>query len=137
MDIYNINVESITKQYEDFINSSKDMNMDIASEYLVMASELIHLKSKLLLHKDDNVEEEDDTSDEQEAAAAWNWAADSYVFYTKFLDISIVKIQSIFSVFYFALMLKHSGIFLKIYFPLIGRDDLHGVFTAHTDCVRT
>ena len=61
MDIYNINVESITKQYVDFINSSKDMNMDIASEYLVMASELIHLKSKLLLHKDDNVEEEDDT----------------------------------------------------------------------------
>ena len=61
MDIYNINVESITKQYVDFINSSKDMNMDIASEYLVMASELIHLKSKLLLHKDDTPEEEDDT----------------------------------------------------------------------------
>jgi len=60
MDIYNINVESITKQYVDFINNSKDMNMDIASEYLVMASELIHLKSKLLLHKDDTVEEDDE-----------------------------------------------------------------------------
>ena len=60
MDIYNINVESITKQYVDFINNSKDMNMDIASEYLVMASELIHLKSKLLLHKDDEVIEEDE-----------------------------------------------------------------------------
>ena len=60
MDIYNINVESITKQYLDFINTSKDMNMDIASEYLVMASELIHLKSKLLLHKDDKVEEDDE-----------------------------------------------------------------------------
>ena len=59
MDIYNINVESITKQYLDFINNSKDMNMDIASEYLVMASELIHLKSKLLLHKDDKLEEDD------------------------------------------------------------------------------
>ena len=59
MDIYNINVESITKQYIDFINQSKEMNMDIASEYLVMASELIHLKSKLLLHKDDKVEEDD------------------------------------------------------------------------------
>jgi segregation and condensation protein A len=35
--------------------------MDIASEYLVMASELIHLKSKLLLHKDDKIDEEDDT----------------------------------------------------------------------------
>ncbi|MCR5223541.1 MAG: segregation/condensation protein A [Bacilli bacterium] len=61
MDIYNINVESITKQYIDFINQSKEMNMDVASEYLVMASELIHLKSKLLLHKDDKVDEEDDT----------------------------------------------------------------------------
>ena len=60
MDIYNINVESITKQYVDFINNSKDMNMDIASEYLVRASELIHLKSKLLLHKDDTVEEDDE-----------------------------------------------------------------------------
>lgn len=60
MDIYNINVESITKQYIDFINNSKDMNMDIASEYLVMASELIHLKSKLLLHKDDKVEDNDE-----------------------------------------------------------------------------
>ena len=60
MDIYNINVESITKQYVDFINTSKDMNMDVASEYLVMASELIHLKSKLLLHKDDKVEENDE-----------------------------------------------------------------------------
>ena len=59
MDIYNINVENITKQYIDFINNSKDMNMDVASEYLVMASELIHLKSKLLLHKDDKIEEDD------------------------------------------------------------------------------
>ena len=44
MDIYNINVESITKQYIDFINASKDMTIDILSEYLVMASELLHLK---------------------------------------------------------------------------------------------
>ena len=60
MDIYNINIEEITKQYIDFINSSKEMDMDIASEYLVMASELIHLKSRLLLHKDDVIEEDDD-----------------------------------------------------------------------------
>ena len=57
MDIYDINVESITKQYLDFINQTKDMSMDVASEYLVMAAELIHLKSKLLLNKKD--EEED------------------------------------------------------------------------------
>jgi segregation and condensation protein A len=59
MDIYNINVESITKQYIDFINSSKDMTIDILSEYLVMASELLHLKSKLLLGKTDESEDEE------------------------------------------------------------------------------
>ena len=58
MDIYDINIESITKQYLDFINNNKNLSMDDSSEYLVMAAELIHLKSKLLLNKND--EEEDD-----------------------------------------------------------------------------
>ena len=61
MDIYEINVESITSQYLDFINSSKELSVDIASEYLVMAAELVHLKSKMLIHKED---EEDDTESE-------------------------------------------------------------------------
>ena len=59
MDIYNINVESITKQYIDFINESKDMSIDILSEYLVMASELLHLKSRLLLGKTEVSEDEE------------------------------------------------------------------------------
>ena len=59
MDIYNINVESITKQYIDFINESKDMSIDILSEYLVMASELLHLKSRLLLGKTETQEDEE------------------------------------------------------------------------------
>lgn len=57
MDIYDINIEKITKEYLSFINEHKELTIDGASEYLVMASELIHLKSKLLLNK--NVEEED------------------------------------------------------------------------------
>ena len=57
MDIYEINIESITKQYLELINESRNMSMDVASEYLVMAAELIHLKSRLLLNKKD--EEED------------------------------------------------------------------------------
>ena len=59
MDIYNINIESITKQYLDFIDKSKDMTIDTLSEYLVMASELLHLKSKLLLGKTDDKEDEE------------------------------------------------------------------------------
>ena len=57
MDIYDINIEKITKEYLSFINEHKELTIDGASEYLVMASELIHLKSKLLLNKND---EEDD-----------------------------------------------------------------------------
>ena len=57
MDIYEINIESITKQYLDFINTTKNLSMDIASEYLVMAAELIHLKSRLLLNRKDETED--------------------------------------------------------------------------------
>lgn len=57
MDIYDINIEKITKEYLSYINEHKELTIDGASEYLVMASELIHLKSKLLLNKND--EEED------------------------------------------------------------------------------
>lgn len=57
MDIYYINIEKITKEYLSYINEHKELTIDGASEYLVMASELIHLKSKLLLNKND--EEED------------------------------------------------------------------------------
>lgn len=58
MDIYDLNIETITRQYLDFINETRDLSVDIASEYLVMAAELIHLKSKLLLNKKDD--EDDD-----------------------------------------------------------------------------
>ena len=60
MDIYEINISHIIEQYLDFIHSLKEKNIDIASEYLVMASELIHLKSKLLINKEEIEETEED-----------------------------------------------------------------------------
>lgn len=63
MDIYEINIRDIINQYLDYIHSLEEKNIDIASEYLVMASELIHLKSKLLINrKDDIISEEDEFS---------------------------------------------------------------------------
>ena len=59
IDIYDIKVEEITKQYLDYIKKMKDMNLSIASEYLVMASELIEMKSKMLLPKR-KIDEEDE-----------------------------------------------------------------------------
>ena len=51
MDIYDIDIKVITKEYIDYINNNKELTIDACSEYLVMASELIHLKSKQLLNK--------------------------------------------------------------------------------------
>ena len=63
MDIYEINICEIINQYLDFIHSLEEKNIDIASEYLVMASELIHLKSKLLVNrKDEESSQEDEFS---------------------------------------------------------------------------
>ena len=58
MDISDINVESITNQYLNFINKMKEESIDVASEYLVMASELVHLKSKMLVNIKDDEEDE-------------------------------------------------------------------------------
>lgn len=60
MDIYEINIRDIIEQYLSFIRSLEEKNIDIASEYLVMASELIHLKSKLLINRKDEIEENED-----------------------------------------------------------------------------
>ena len=49
MDIMNIEIEKITDQYMAYLDSQEKMNLEIASEYLVLASELIEIKSKLLL----------------------------------------------------------------------------------------
>ncbi len=66
VDIYDIQVEEITKQYLDFIQSMEDMNLTIASEYLVMASELIELKSKLLLPSNKDLGEDEYEEDPRE-----------------------------------------------------------------------
>ncbi len=59
VDIYEIDLKIIIDEYIEFINSLDKNDLDNKSEYLVMASELIHLKSKLLLGFDD--EEDDET----------------------------------------------------------------------------
>ena len=57
--IFDIKIEEIIKQYLDYIEKMKEESLDITSEYLVMASELIELKSKMLLpNKTEEVEEE-------------------------------------------------------------------------------
>ena len=61
MDIMNIKLEIIIDEYMDYIEKMNEMNLDVASSYLVMASELLYIKSRMLLPKQDeeNDEEED------------------------------------------------------------------------------
>ena len=58
MDIYDINLNEITDQYIQYLNEMEKMNLEIASEFVVMASTLLYLKSKNLLPKQEEDEEE-------------------------------------------------------------------------------
>lgn len=49
--IYDISIDLITKQYFEYINAMEELNLTIASEYLIMAAELIEIKSSSLLPK--------------------------------------------------------------------------------------
>ena len=62
INIQDISIDEITKQYLKYIEMMEEMNLDVASEYLVMAAELIEMKSKMLLprYEDENEEEEVD-----------------------------------------------------------------------------
>lgn len=64
VDIWNIPIARITEQYLDYLQVMKDLNINLAGEWLVMAATLIYIKSRMLLPPDpvaatDSVEEED------------------------------------------------------------------------------
>ena len=56
VDLTKISVTQLADQFIEFINSAKRINLDLASEYLLMATWLTYLKSKLLLPEDDEDE---------------------------------------------------------------------------------
>jgi len=59
MNILDIKLEIIIDEYLNYIKNLEQMNLNIASSYLVMASELIEIKSSMLLPKKEETEEED------------------------------------------------------------------------------
>ena len=61
IDIYDISITEITKDYLDYINKMQELNIDVASSYLVMASELMVIKSRSLLPTNN-----EETNDEEE-----------------------------------------------------------------------
>ena len=58
MDICDVKISNITDQYIDYINKMEELNLEITSEFLIMASTLLYLKSKTLLPVDNEEKEE-------------------------------------------------------------------------------
>ena len=58
MNIYDINLNEITDQYIDYINKMEELNLEVTSEFLSMASTLLYIKSKKLLPNKQEDEEE-------------------------------------------------------------------------------
>ena len=79
MSINDINLSEITDQYIDYINTKKKINLEVTSEFLIMASTLLYLKSKSLLP---SIEEEAKELTEEELLRR-------IVEYKKYKEISI------------------------------------------------
>ena len=60
IDIVDIEINEITKQYLDYINKMEELNINVAASYLVMAAELMEIKSKSLLPVDEEEVAEDE-----------------------------------------------------------------------------
>ena len=58
LDIYEIKIEEIVSQYFNYIKQMEEMNLNIASSYLVMAAELLEIKALMLLPKDEEIVDE-------------------------------------------------------------------------------
>ena len=84
MNIYDINLNEITDQYISYINKMEEMNLEVTSEFLTMASTLLYIKSKKLLP---NRQEEDEEITEEELIRR-------IVEYKKYKDIQAILIQN-------------------------------------------
>lgn len=63
MNIYNVEIYKVTNQYLQYLDKMKEMDLDITSEFIVIAATLIEIKSKTLLPK---VKKEEDEEDEED-----------------------------------------------------------------------
>jgi segregation and condensation protein A len=64
IDIYDISIERITRQYLEYLQAFKELKIDVAGEFVVMAANLIYLKSRSLLPLDQQPPEEDAEEDD-------------------------------------------------------------------------
>jgi segregation and condensation protein A len=67
IDIYDIPIAAITRQYIEYLELMKELNLDVAGEFMVMAATLIHIKSKMLVPVSPTEAQADDEEDPREA----------------------------------------------------------------------
>ena len=86
VDIYDISIEKITKQYLEYLQLMRMLNLEIAGEFLVMAATLMLIKSRMLLPAEERAEQQAlDEEDEEEP----RWALiRQLVEYKKFKDVA-------------------------------------------------
>lgn len=82
LDIYNIPIEKITKQYVEYVEAMRVLNIEVAGEFLVMAATLMLIKSKMLLPADQQVHEGEE---EEELDPRWDLVR-QLIEYKKFKD---------------------------------------------------
>ncbi|MBM0844480.1 segregation/condensation protein A [Staphylococcus saprophyticus] len=84
IDIYDIPMKALTEQYMQYIHTMNQLEINIASEYLVMASELLMIKSKMLLPQTNEVEDLDDDPRDELVDRLIEYR--NYKAYTEFLN---------------------------------------------------
>lgn len=84
MSIYDIKLDQITDQYIEYLNKAQELNLEIASEFILMASTLLYLKSRKLL-PGKNEEEEEISEDE---------LIRRIIEYKKYKDITLILKQN-------------------------------------------
>lgn len=82
VNIYDIPISLITDQYLDFINQMEHNDIEVSSEFLLMASRLLYIKSKMLLPKHEELEGEDEEDPRQELIQ-------NLVEYKKYKEVSV------------------------------------------------
>jgi segregation and condensation protein A len=83
LDIYDIPIESVTRQYIDALHAMRQMDLEVAGEFFVMAATLMEIKSRLLLPKDQHAI--DPNAEDEEVDPRWE-LVHQLIQYKKFKD---------------------------------------------------
>lgn len=86
LDIYDIPIESVTRQYIDALHAMKELDLEVAGEFFVMAATLMEIKSRMLLPKGQHAI--DPNADEDEMDPRWE-LVHQLLQYKKFKDASL------------------------------------------------